>query len=112
LSLLPLAELPLDAALVAVGVVTAGVVGLDAAEVEVAAATLLLTETAVTVVLLAAAVVVFDLLSLHTVSVLAFALRTCPGATALWARPWVTLWKFSLTSPSELEMCTTPALGA
>jgi hypothetical protein len=98
--------------LVGLAVATTGVVALDGVDVALAAEALLLTETAVTVELLAVVVVVLDLLSLHTVSVLAFALRTRPGATAPWARPFVTLWKFSLTSPSELEMRTTPDLDA
>ena len=57
----------------------------DAEEVDeaLAADPLVLTLTAVTLELLAVAVVVLDLLSPHTVSALAFALRTCPDATAL-----------------------------
>jgi hypothetical protein len=33
------------------------------------------------------------------------ALLAEPGVEiAPWARPWVTLWKFSLTSPSEADI--------
>lgn len=111
--LFPLPELPLSALLVDPAVFATVVVTLDEVDVALEADALLLTVAAVTVELLAAVVVVLDLLSLQTVSVLVFAaLRTRPGATAPWARPFVTLWKFSLTSPSELEMRTTPDLGA
>jgi hypothetical protein len=86
-------------------VVATVVVALDDEDVAPAADALLLTE------LLAAVVVVLAFVSLQTVSVPVFALRTRPGAIASWASPCVTLWTFSLTSPSELEMRTTPALG-
>ena len=105
-------ELPDDASLLNPAFAAAVLVALDELDEELAADPLPLTLTAVTFVLLPVVVVGLDLPSLHTVSVLAFALRTCPGATALWASPCVTLWKFSLTSPSEFEMRTTPALCA
>jgi hypothetical protein len=112
--LLALPELPPDTSLVEPEVVATVVVVLDDVDVALAAGALLLTVTAVTLELLAAVVVVLAFVSLHTVSVpvLAFALRTCPVVTAPWASPFVTLWTFSLTSPSELEMRTTPPLGA
>jgi hypothetical protein len=38
--------------------------------------------------------------------------RAVPGAELPpWARPWVTLWKFSLTSPSEADIRVTPCLA-
>jgi hypothetical protein len=114
LSLLPLPELPLDVLTVGAVVVATVVVALDDVDVALDVDALLLTTTAVTAELLEAVVVVLVELSLHTVAVpvLGFAaLRTRPGATAPWARPFVTLWKFSFTSPSELEMRTTPPLG-
>src|SRR5216683_2329299 len=47
----------------------------------------------------------------HTVSLLA-ALLAEPGVEiAPRARPWVTLWKFSLTSPSEANIRVTPCLA-
>ena len=112
--LLPLPELPLDTLLVEPAVVATVVVTLEDADVALAGEAPLLRATAVTLELLEAVVVVLIALSLHTVAVaaLAFVLRTRPDATAPWASPFVTLWTFSLTSPSELEMRTTPPLGA
>lgn len=103
---------PTELSLVDPAVVATVVDALDDVDKALAADPLLLTVTAVTVELLAAVVVALALLSLHTVSVLGFAFRTRPGTTASWASPWVTLWKFSLTSPSELETRTAPAFGA
>ena len=109
--LVPLPELP-SVALFELAAAATDVGTLKDVDVALEAGALLLTATAVAVELLAAVVVVLDLLSLHTVSLLAFALRTRPGATVSWASPCVTLRKFSLTSPSELEMRTTPVVGA
>jgi hypothetical protein len=96
--------------------VLATVVGvLDDADAALAVDALLPAMTAVTVELFAAVGVVLVELSLHTVAVAVAvfaALRTRPGAAAPWARPFVALWTFSFTSPSELEMRTIPALGA
>lgn len=113
---LPLPELPLDVLPVEPAVVATVVVAIGDTDAALAADALLLTAAAVMLELFEAVVAVFVELSLHTVAVpvlvLAFALRTRLDAMAPWARPFVTLWKFSLTSPSELEMRTTPAFGA
>src|SRR3954470_14446902 len=90
--------------------VVAAIVVLAADELVLPAVTPLLVVTAVWTVLLDAFVPDFE--SLQTVSVLACALRTCPGAPPPWASPCVTLWTFSLTSPSEFEMRTTPGFAA
>ena len=38
--------------------------------------------------------------------------RAVPGVELPpWARPWVTLWKFSLTSPSDADIRVTPCLA-
>ncbi len=112
--LLPVPELPPDTSLVEPDVVATVVVVLDDVVAALVAGALLLAVAAVTMELLAVVVIVLAFASLHTVSVAAraFVLLTRSGATAPWARPFVTFWKFSLTSPSELEMRTTPALGA
>ena len=69
--------------------VVAAIVMLAAEELVLPAVTPLLVVTAVWTVLLDAVVLAFE--SLQTVSVLACALRTCPGAPPPWASPCVTL---------------------
>ena len=100
----PLLELSLDEP----AAVAAVVVVLD--ELVLLLVVLLLVATAVWVAVLDAVVVALP--SLQTVSVLELdTLLAAPGATDPCASPCVTLWKFSFTSPSELEMRATPALG-
>jgi hypothetical protein len=101
----PLLELSLDEPAAVAAVV---VVVLD--ELVLLLVVLLLVATAVWVAVLDAVVVALP--SLQTVSVLELdTLLAAPGATDPCASPCVTLWKFSFTSPSELEMRATPALG-
>lgn len=108
---LPLPELPPDTWLVDPDAVATDVVFEDVVAV-LAGGAPPLSMAAVTVELLAVAVVALAFVSLQTVWVPILAvLRTRPDATAPWAIPCVTLWTFSLTSPSELEMRKTPALG-
>src|SRR5712672_4806038 len=47
----------------------------------------------------------------QTVSLLASLLAEPGVEISPWARPWVTLWKFSLTSPSEADIRVTPCLA-
>ena len=110
---LPLPEFPLlefpppELSLDEPAVVTAvAVVVLD--DVLLLLVVLLLVVTAVCVAVLEA-VVVLILLSFQTVSVPEFdAFLIAAGVAGPRASPFVTLWKFSFTSPSELDMRTTP----
>src|SRR3954466_10646495 len=90
--------------------VVAAIVVLVADELVLPAVTPLLVVTAVWTGLLDAVVFAFE--SLQTVSVLARALPPCRGGPPPRGSPCVALWTFSLTSPSGLEIRTTPGFAA